>query len=92
MMCSWLLWLQSQWSHEPQSQTCIAWLIVSPKASFDDCIIYSPKIKITFIKRFTTMKSEFNVLLASFKSRIKMFDQAERVLSQYLFKFFNSLI
>lgn len=38
------------------------------------------------------MKSEFNVLLASFKSRIKMFDQAERVLSQYLFKLFNSLI
>lgn len=86
MMCSWLLWLQRQWSHEPQNQTCIAWLIVSPKASFDDCIIYSPKIKITSIKIFTTMKSEFNVLLASFKSCIKMFDQAERVLSQYLFK------
>lgn len=38
------------------------------------------------------MKSEFNVLLASFKSRIKMFDQAERVPSQYLLKLFNSLI
>lgn len=65
---------------------------MGPKASFDDCIINFPKIKITFIKRFTTMKNEFNVLLASFRSFIRMFDQAERVLSQYLFQLFHSLI
>lgn len=44
------------------------------------------------MKGCTTMKSEFNVLLASFRSCIKMFDQAERVLNQYLLKLFHSLI